>query len=427
MNELKEKLKALLAKAAAIAEAAEKDGDRDFTAEERQQVVAIMDEAKAVKKQIQEKASDDEIRKSIAELGVDLAPKPEKGALVLPGQGASAGERFIESPEYKRWLAQFPNGRVPDSAKGLISPPVAFKGLADMFGQKTLITGVSDTSGGAMVVNDNLDLLVPGLRRPLTIRDVVTNGGTESDTVEYVRVTTETNNAAPVAEATATSGGSGAKPESAMLLEKVTETVNTIAHWIPATKRALSDARQLRTLIDQFLRFGLEEELEDQMINGDGTGENFTGISNVTNVQAQAWDTNILVTTRKARTKVRTVGRDTPNAYLLHPTDWETIQLIRDESGGAGTGSFLFGGPAGNQAQTLWGLPVVESEALTQGVGYVGNFRQAVLWDREQATIQVSDSHSDFFIRNMVAILAELRAAFGVLRPKSIVEIDLTA
>ena len=39
----------------------------------------------------------------------------------------------------------------------------------------------------------------------------------------------------------------------------------------------------------------------------------------------------------------------------------------------------------------------------------------------------VSDSHSDFFIRNLVAILAELRAAFGILKPNAIIEIDLTA
>ena len=39
----------------------------------------------------------------------------------------------------------------------------------------------------------------------------------------------------------------------------------------------------------------------------------------------------------------------------------------------------------------------------------------------------LSDSHEDYFVRNLVAVLAEMRAAFGVIRPKAFVSIDLTA
>jgi hypothetical protein len=64
---------------------------------------------------------------------------------------------------------------------------------------------------------------------------------------------------------------------------------------------------------------------------------------------------------------------------------------------------------------------------VPQGVGYVGNFKTLILWDREQAGVQMTDSHNDFFVRNLVAILAEARAAFGCLKPSAIVEMDLTA
>jgi HK97 family phage major capsid protein len=243
-----------------------------------------------------------------------------------------------------------------------------------------------------------------------------------------VRVTSTTNAASPVAESTTTAdpgsmvAANGVKPESAMAMAKVTETVRTIAHWLPATTRALSDAGQVRTLIDSFLRYGLEEELEDQMVNGAGTGENFTGIGTVSGTQSQAWDTNILTTTRKARTLVRTVGRSIPTAYVLNPADWETIDLLQDNEN-----RYYFGGPTRLGQPTLWGLPVVESEAVPAGTGYVGDWRKAVLWDRQQASITVSNSHANFFIRNMVAILAEMRAAFGVLQPNAFVEMDLTA
>jgi HK97 family phage major capsid protein len=266
------------------------------------------------------------------------------------------------------------------------------------------------------------------------MRDIVSIATTQSDMIEYVRQVSETNNAAMVPEATSsavidgttvTAAMGGLKPESGMVFEKVTTAVKTVAHWMPATKRALADAGQMQNLIDDFLRWGLDEELEDQMVLGNGAGENFEGLTNITNLTAQPWAIDLLVTTRQAKTKVRTVGRMAPTAYLLNPYDWESIQLIRADTGGT-SGPFLFGGPAAAEVPTLWNLPVVESESVPQGVGYVGNFRTLVLWDREQANVQITDSHADFFVRNLVAILAEARAAFGCLRPASIVEMDLT-
>jgi HK97 family phage major capsid protein len=358
---------------------------------------------------------------------LDDLKKPASGGMRFPsgdgkGQRAEAikslGEQFTDADAFKAWREMVaPNGHFTDRMQ-LQSPAIPVKGL----GAKALVTGASDTSGGAMVFNDVQAGITLLGRRPLTIRDIITIGQTTSDTVEFVRVTSETNAAAPTAEATAAGGSSGYKPESALALEKVTTPVKTIAHWIPATTRALSDAGQMRTLIDNFLRYGLEEELEDQIVGGDGTGENLTGIDNTSGIQTQAWDTNLLTTTRKARTKVRVVGRAQATAYLLHPYDWEAIDLLQDNEA-----RYFFGGPSMLGNPRLWGLPVVESEGVTQGEGFVGDFRQCVLWDREQANIQVSNSHSDFFVRNLVAILAEMRAAFGILRPVAIVEMDLVA
>ena len=422
--------------ARAIAAKAE-EGNRDFTDEERGQVTDHVEKAREAHNALKALEGDASLVEEINALGRPVGELAKANAPGTARDRKGLGEKFTSDPHFKSWLSSVaPNGTVPDTMKGLHSPAVAFD-------SKALITGVSDTSAGALVVPDNLGLQVglAGFQRELTIKDLITVGQTDTDQIDYVRVTAVTNNAAPVAEATtaglATSdpatgarieaAGGGYKPESGLTLAKVSTTVKTIAHWLPATKRALSDAAQIRTLIDTFLRYGLEEELEDQIIAGSGVGENFEGILTVAGTQAQAWDTNLLVTTRKARTKVRTVGRARPTAFLLNPEDNERIDLLRDDSGGAGTGSFLFGSPAGLQVQTLWGLPRVESEAIPAGTGLVGDFRRAVLWDREQASIQVSDSHADFFVRNLVAILAEMRAGFGVIQPNAFVEIDLTA
>ena len=156
----------------------------------------------------------------------------------------SLGYRFVESTEYKDWLTAIaPHGVVPEGIRVGSSPTVE---------AKDLVTGLSATSAGALVRRDYAPL-VDFPFQPLTIRDVVTVGRTGSDLIEFPRVTGYTSNAAPVAEATTSptsfhQAGNGLKPQSALALEKVTTSVKTIAHWIPVTRRALSDAPQIQTL-----------------------------------------------------------------------------------------------------------------------------------------------------------------------------------
>lgn len=437
---LVEEMKAHLKAARDISAAAEKDG-RDFTDEERGQVNEFLGKAQDAKKRLEQAKADNEVRKAIADLGdgIGLAEQGEKrspSGLIVPGR-KSIGEHYVESDEYRQLLSSAPGGQF--SAKARVQAnPVGFEKLLPPRGEKALVTGASSTSAGAFTLGDDLGLRV-GLspfERPLTLRDLVTNGTTQSDSIEFVRVTSITNNAAPVAEATSSgpqtvSGaalvnavGGGYKPESGLAVARVSTNVKTIAHWIPVTKRALSDAAQMTTLIDSFLQYGLEEELEDQMIAGDGTGENFEGVGTVSGVQAQAWDTDLLTTLRKAKTKVRVTGRSVPNGYVMNPADVESLDLLTDNEN-----RYYYGGPAsqGMPGSSLWGLPVVESEAVPAGTAYCADWRKSILWDRQQATVTTTDSHNDFFVRNLVAILAELRAAFGVLQPSAFVEIDLTA
>jgi HK97 family phage major capsid protein len=224
------------------------------------------------------------------------------------------GERFVNDAAFKDYIEGISRGGHVASRTVIQSPPVTFEGF------KALITSGSATSAGALIDPDITSIIDMGTSfRPLTVRDIITTGTTDSDAVQFVRQGTNVNAAAPVAEATATSGAVGVKPESEMVLEVVTETVKTIAHWIPATSRALQDAGQLRTLIDSFLRYGLEEELEDQILTGSGSGENFTGILNTTGTGTQAYDTSLLTTTRRARTKVMTEGRARPTAWVMNP------------------------------------------------------------------------------------------------------------
>lgn len=66
------------------------------------------------------------------------------------------------------------------------------------------------------------------------------------------------------------------------------------------------------------------------------------------------------------------------------------------------------------------GVPIVESEALPVNTGLVGDFRRAILFDREATSISIGTAGDDF-IRNLVRVLAELRAGFVVVRPQGFV------
>jgi HK97 family phage major capsid protein len=410
-----------------LAALAENEG-RDFTAEERAKVTAHMGKAGELKKNGEEQ---DALAKQLSDLtdGIGLVREDDDADRQPAGyasrKGRSIGTAFTDSAEYKALLATVPNGKFSEKMRVQSQP----------YGVKDLLTGFdTEASAGTLVQVDRRGLLDPFYQRPLTIRDLVTKGSTQSDTIEYVRLVSVTNNAASVAEAVSsavigsgspavTTAQGGLKPESGMVFEKETTTVKTIAHWLPATKRALSDAGQIRTLIDGFLRYGLEEELETQMIAGEGAGEDLDGIGHVSGVQTQAAPAgteDMFDVTRFAKRKVRIGGRTNATAYVMNPVDWQNIELMRTADG-----VFYGAGPYAVSAPRLWGLPVVESEAIPAGTAYCGDWTMAVLYDREQATIQVTDSHADFFVRNLVAILAELRVAFAVLRPAAFCKITL--
>jgi HK97 family phage major capsid protein len=336
----------------------------------------------------------------------------------------SVSEQFFGSEDWQNYRkAAAPHGKFSDKSR-IDSPAVEIEG--SILSRRGLVTGGSATSGGAFIVADDTGIFDSGLQeRELTVVDLIRRGTTESDVVEYVRQTGFTNNAAVVPEADSVdpSDDTGRKPWSAWTFERVVETVATIAHGEAASLRALSDAGQLRAILDQGLRYGLLEELEDQIVNGDDSGDNFDGITHVTGTLTQIPAVDLATTIRKAKTKVRFQGKARANAVLLNPLDWETLDLW-----------MTFEGPGSNYRQaaqqtapTIWGLTVVETEAVAEGTAIVGDFRYAMLWDREQTTVRATQGYEDFFMKNLVAILAEMRAAFGVLRPKAFAIADISS
>lgn len=423
---------AILAEANAaksIIDVAEKE-ERDLTGVEMDTIDAHMKKAAELQQNAEkEKAFREQMTVLSKGLGIGEDPEQLKARRdEQPRKGRkTAGGRFVDSPEFKSLITGVPNGHFSEKMRVQSSPVNFAGGMKDLF-----YSGDRENSAGFLVEDDRRGLLDPFYERPLSVRSLFSSGSTTSDTIDYVRLVSVDNNAAVVPEARttdpvgvngATVVTAGVKPQSGFEFDRDSTTVKTIAHWIPITKRALSDAAQIRTMIDSFLRYGLEEALEDELLTGNGTGEHFLGLYNTPGIQTQgapAGAQDNLDVTRLARTKVQIGGRARPTAYVMNPLDWQKIELLRNDNG-----DFYGGGPFNLTVPRLWGLPVVESEAVTPGTAWCAAWNWGVIYDREQASVQATDSHADFFVRNLVAILAEMRAAFAILRPSAFVKITL--
>lgn len=278
---------------------------------------------------------------------------------------------------------------------------------------KNVITSLDD-SAGALVQPQRVPMVNPVNRR-LFVRQLLAQGTTASNSIEYVRETGFTNNAAPVSENPA-----DPKPESNITFELDNESVKTVAHWIHASRQILSDAGMMQSYIDGRLRYGLELKLEDQLLNGSGTGLNMHGIipqaSSYVNPGVTVANETMIDRLRLAMLQV-TLAEYEADGIVLHPVDWTGIELTKDAEN-----RYIFTNPTTAGTPTLWGLPVSATQSIAQGDYLVGAFQMAAqYWDREEATVSVSTEDRDNFVKNMVTILAELRGALTVYRPEAFV------
>lgn len=334
------------------------------------------------------------------------------------------GQQFIDSESYQKALAEgiFNNNR--NRVEFVVPMHKETNLLRWGAEQKAIITSGSAV-GGALVFNDRRPGIVDLFQRQIVITDMIPRTPTTSDTIEYVREDTFTNSAAFTAEASATTGTSGTKPESALAYSTQTQAVKTLAHWIPVTNRMMADAPALRGLINARLLLGLDLAMESQIIDGDGAGENLTGILRTAgiNIESAGSSNNVMDAIFKGRTQVMVTGLARPTGIVVHPNDWQDIRLSRENVASGTLGGYLMGPPNVAGPLTLWGLPVAEAIGIPQNTALVGDFAQgAMIFDREQGQIRTG-LINDQFVRNMQTVLAELRMALIVFRPTAFTKV----
>jgi HK97 family phage major capsid protein len=321
----------------------------------------------------------------------------------------SAGQLFAESESYKTMMkTQGKNPRMCDPVEVPSGSVV-----------KTAILNATLNNDQPLVQADRQAGIIAPPERRLLVRNLLPQIPTDSNVIEFVRELVFTSNAGPQGSGSSPAETEGqVKPESGITFELANAVVITLAHWIPASRQVLADAKQLAGYIDSRLFYGLNLEEEDELLNSTGTAGELNGIRNQATAFAYG-STNLtaLDALLKAFLQVSLVNYEA-TGVVLNPIDWVGIQLLKDT-----TGRYLFTDPQNVTTPRVWGKDVIPTATMTAGRFLTGAFNLgAAIYDREGTTIRVSDQHSDFFTRNMVAILCEKRVAFAMYRPTAFVE-----
>jgi HK97 family phage major capsid protein len=351
----------------------------------------------------------------------------------------SIGEMFLESAEFKT-LA---NGR---NGANMVAP---WQVKASFTSGSYNVKDVYSALPGTNVANSRIgsfgsvqrDAMVTQPMRTKRVRDLFPARTTTAAVIEYFRQLGFTtpiqagygfaagaNSASTIAERNGGNSAFALKPQSSFSFVGEQAPVRTLAHWEAAHRNVLADEPQLRSIIDNELMYGLRLLEDNQILNGDGVGENLLGVMNTPNIQTYAWSDGAALPVKD--TKADAIRRAAtlsflayyePSGVVLHPNDWEDIELTKDENG-----QYLIAvSVAMGGEPRVWRMPIIDTPAMAEGTGLVGAFGTAAqLYDREQASIRISEQHSDFFVRNAIVILAEQRLALAVKRPEAFVSID---
>jgi len=320
-------------------------------------------------------------------------------------EAKSIGAQFTESEEFKEYAA---NGGRGNSRAMQIKDITGAAGSA-----KPLIPEFRNPN-----VFMNPD-------RPIFVRQLVNNLPCSGDAVVIMRENVFTNNAGPQYNVAGNPVNQlVAKNKSNITYSSVTVPVRTMAHYIIASRQILSDVPRLRGMIDQRLRYGLDLEIDDQLLYGNGLTENFTGLFTDTAVPDIGGITDSTPTTlagkmidhiRHAITQCQVNEYYNVNGLILNPQDWELLETAKGSDG-----HYIWVTVPNGGEQRMWRVPVVVSNAVQVGDFMLGDWTMgATLYQREGMSVRASESHANLFTENGVAILGEERDAFAIELPKA--------
>lgn len=290
-----------------------------------------------------------------------------------------------------------------------------YKGRKDVEFELDLdVKTLFQTTDGWELETTRTGRVVDKVTRPVQITDVIPMSPTDQSAIVFMEETVHTQAATEVAE------GDGYTASEFQVAE-ATSTVRKIAHWIPVTDEQLEDEPEAGGYLDRRMRFGLEQRLDYQIVRGSGDTVFLDGLEAFEGVQTYSKSGEpALDAIHKGITLVNVTGGAAASAVLVHSNDWQNIRLLRTADG-----IYILGPPTEVGPKTLWGLPIVVNEVVTEGTSIVGDFANFIeIRVKRGVTVKVTDSHGDFFIQGKQAIRADMRVALPIYRAAAFCLVD---
>jgi hypothetical protein len=232
---------------------------------------------------------------------------------------------------------------------------------------------------------------------------------TQQSTVLYMEETTFTNNAAEAAEG-------AAYGEAALAYTEKNSEVRKVAVFLPVTDEQFADEPRARAMVENRLPFMLQQRLDLQVLTGDGSAPNLRGTENVSGINSQALGVDTIPDAiYKAMTSIRDTGYAEPSVVFIRPAKWQTVRLQKTADG-----LYIWGHPSEAGPERIWGVPVVQTNAVTATKAVLGDYsNHSELVVRRGVDVQISNSHGTYFTSGILALRADVRVALIHYRPSA--------
>ena len=239
------------------------------------------------------------------------------------------------------------------------------------------------------------------VRRNPFILELVNVGTITSNLWEWVQQANAEGAPAMTAEG-------AAKAQIDFELVLASAAVRKITAYIKVSKEMLDDIPLMESEINQELSERINLTIDAQLLSGDGTGQNLTGIlANATafapgSFAASVAEANNSDVLRVAINQIN-VSLFQANYIIMHPSDVTAMDLQK-----ASDGHYVLP-PFSTSANTIIkGIPIVPNTGVTEGDYLVGDFSKAGVRFREGLSFDIGYENDDF-TKNFVTILAEAR------------------
>ena len=401
---LESEVNRLVNDARAITRKAE-DENRGLDAEERQSVEKLVDEVNGLKGRLTDIEDNEKLMEKLETGGID------HGVPTFAPRGASMGDAFVRSDGYKNLMNRSGGKGLPAGAWS--SGPVEFGAQAD--GRRSV--GRVHRGCGRRVAVAAAGRAVARAGRRQADHRVAARSGNRDAEQHRVPGGDHDHHAARrpavqrhvVGDITTAEGAN--KTVVFVDFTKRSASVEKIAAFLPIADEMLEDEPQIASYINSRLTLFVRQAEEAYVFS-----KIYTGAMSQADASTDIGGSNLFDAVAAGILKVSTAGGLDADAVLIHPVDFWTMATTKSAS----SGDYFSGGPYASPARSPWGITAVITREAPQGAPVVGAFKEgATLWRKGGLTVEASNSHSDYFRKDLTALRAEERIAVTVQRPKA--------